>query len=123
MLTKSLRSSLSALGWSILLLCTMQTFIAMLIRFLLEIFYLGQDSPLSASQKFQLFEYFGTYTRTMVSLFEITMANWTPICRFLMEELHEAFMVPVVLYRLVMGLAVIGVINAVFMQETFKVVN
>merc|ERR1719450_1424928 len=67
--------------------------------------------------------YFGTYSRTMVSMFELVLANWPPICRFLMEDLHEAFMVPVVLYRVVMGLAVLGVIAAVFMQETFKVVN
>jgi hypothetical protein len=51
------------------------------------------------------------------------MANWPPVARILMENLHEAFMAIVILYRLVMGLAVIGVINAVFMQETFKVVN
>merc|ERR1719188_1100152 len=32
-------------------------------------------------------------------------------------------MIFILMYRIVMGLAAVGVINAVFMQETFKVVN
>jgi len=59
----------------------------------------------------------------MVSLFELALANWAPICRFLGENVHEAFMVLVIFYRVFLGVAVVGVINAVFIQETFKVVN
>merc|ERR1712228_1028056 len=40
-----------------------------------------------------------------------------------MEDVNEGFMIFILMYRIVMGLAVVGVINAVFMQETFKVVN
>merc|ERR1719277_2731374 len=56
----------------------------------------------------------------MVSLFELMLANWPEICRTMMEEMHETWSVFCVIYKLTMGLAVIGVIFGVFTQETFK---
>jgi hypothetical protein len=68
-----------------------------------------------------LFEYFGTFTRSLLSMSELALANWTPICRFLVEHVHETLMLPILLYRIVVGIAVTAVINAVFIQETLKV--
>jgi len=63
---------------------------------------------------------FGTYWRAMVSLFELMLGNWPEICRLMMETMHEAWSVFVLGYKLVMGVAVIGVIMGVFTQETFR---
>merc|ERR1712087_841092 len=82
-----------------------------------------QEGSLSPEEKEDLFTYWGTFSRSMLSLFELALANWPPICRWLMENLHEGFMVAALSFKLVMGIAVVGVINAVFMQETFKVAN
>lgn len=73
-----------------------------------------------ASQQ-QLFKYFGTFSRCMLSMFEITLANWTPVARLLAEEVSEWFCIISILHKLSIGFAVIGVINGVIMQETFRV--
>ncbi|CAK0868722.1 unnamed protein product [Prorocentrum cordatum] len=56
----------------------------------------------------------------MVSLFELMLANWPPICRMMMETMHEFWSVFALGYKLFMGVAVIGVIMGVFTQETFR---
>merc|ERR1712046_424827 len=65
----------------------------------------------------------GTFSRAMLSMFELTLANWPPICRLLSEKWSEWFMLLAMLHKLSIGFAVIGVINGVLMQETFKVAN
>jgi len=55
----------------------------------------------------------------MLSMFELTLANWPHIARFLVEEVHEGFTAFCLLFKLSVGFAVIGVINGVFIQETF----
>eukprot|EP00435_Cladocopium_sp_Y103_P051045 s169_g15.t1 len=70
-----------------------------------------------------IYWYFGTFTRSLLSLFEMTLANWPPVARLLMENVTD-FWVPVCLFhKLTMGFAVVGVINGVVMQETFKVAH
>jgi hypothetical protein len=54
-------------------------------------------------------------------MFEITLGNWMPPCRALVENVNEWFGVFFILHKLVIGLSVLAVINGVFIQETFKV--
>merc|ERR1719343_1692428 len=42
------------------------------------------------------------------------------ICRFLQEDLYEGWAVAVIFYKLTVGFAMLGILNAVFMQETFS---
>merc|ERR1740130_851063 len=71
----------------------------------------------------KLYEYFGTFTRCFVSMFELTLANWPPVTRLLAEEVSEWFMLFCLIHKMTIGFAVIGVINGVIMQETFKVAS
>merc|ERR1719226_448443 len=48
------------------------------------------------------------------------LANWPEICRLMMDKMHETWSIAVVIYKLTMGFAVIGVIFGVFTQETFS---
>merc|ERR1719198_2319740 len=83
-------------------------------------FYFREDKyPVEERQ--QVYEYFGTFSRSMLSMFEITLANWPPVARLLSENVSEFFMPICVVHKLLIGFAVVGVINGVFMQETFKV--
>merc|ERR1712079_631289 len=50
-----------------------------------------------------------------------TLANWPPISRTLYENVSEWFIMIAIFHKLTIGFAVIGIINGVFMQETFKV--
>jgi hypothetical protein len=120
----ALQYSAWALCWSVLLLMSIMTFCAMITTNGFRALYLEDgNNTLSDDNKEELFLYWGTFSRSMLSLFELALANWTPICRWLMENLHEGFMLFALVFKLVMGIAVVGVINAVFMQETFKVAN
>jgi Ca2+-binding EF-hand superfamily protein len=68
-----------------------------------------------------LFQYFGTFTRCLLSMFEITLGNWPPVARLLQDHVSEWFMIFSILHKMTIGFAVIGVINGVILQETFKV--
>merc|ERR1719172_428822 len=81
------------------------------------------DESISLDDRRAVFEYFGTFSRAMLSMFEITLANWPPVCRLLSENVSEYFMFFAVCHKLTIGLAVVGVINGVFMQETFKIAS
>jgi hypothetical protein len=122
LMTTAISASVSALFWAVALLFVMQSFVALILTNMLRNEYLQHsDAELSIEQKLVLFEYFGTYARSMLSTFELMLANWPPICRFLTENLNEGWMVVVVAYKLTFGFAFVGVINAVFMQETLNV--
>ncbi|CAK0839691.1 unnamed protein product [Prorocentrum cordatum] len=111
LMTTALESSAWALCWSVLLLLSIQTFVAMIATYLFRALYMKKGS-LSDEDLEHLFEYWGTFTRSLLSLFELALANWPPICRWLAENLHEGFIVAALSYKLVMGMAVVGVINA-----------
>merc|ERR1719506_3125078 len=81
----------------------------------------GSLSEADAPGRKKMYEYFGTFDRCMLSMFEITLANWPPIARLLTEEISQWCSVLCVLHKLSIGFAVIGVINGVILQETFKV--
>lgn len=80
-------------------------------------------SSVPSEEKKAVFVYFGTFTRALFSMFEITLGNWPPAIRILAESVTEWFFVFGVLVKLSIGFAVIGVINGVFMQETFKIAS
>lgn len=112
--------SLWTFCFSAILLLSVLTMFAMVLSQFFRFVYLGEQSSLKEDVKVQLFMYFGTYSRSMLSMFELTLANWPEICRFLVEEVHESFSAFCVIFKLSIGFAVIGVINGVFIQETFS---
>jgi len=67
-----------------------------------------------------VFTYFGTSLRAIFTMFEVTLGNWPPACRILAERVSEWFFIIGILHKLSIGFALVGVMNAVFMQETFK---
>merc|ERR1711865_467181 len=71
----------------------------------------------------ELYKYFGSFSRCLLSMFELTLANWPPVTRLLQEEVSEWFMPICLIHKLTIGFAVVGVINGVILQETFKVAS
>eukprot|EP00403_Amphidinium_massartii_P016482 CAMPEP_0178420706 /NCGR_PEP_ID=MMETSP0689_2-20121128/26270_1 /TAXON_ID=160604 /ORGANISM="Amphidinium massartii, Strain CS-259" /LENGTH=841 /DNA_ID=CAMNT_0020042195 /DNA_START=73 /DNA_END=2597 /DNA_ORIENTATION=- len=120
LMTTALVGSVSILGWAMILLFILQMFLALVLTELLSQSYLSEPHHSEADRQ-EVYEYFGTFTRSMLSMFEITLANWPPVCRLLSERVTEWFVLFAVLHKLTIGFAVVGVINGVFMQETFKV--
>eukprot|EP00419_Tripos_fusus_P045978 CAMPEP_0172819418 /NCGR_PEP_ID=MMETSP1075-20121228/14581_1 /TAXON_ID=2916 /ORGANISM="Ceratium fusus, Strain PA161109" /LENGTH=210 /DNA_ID=CAMNT_0013659939 /DNA_START=50 /DNA_END=679 /DNA_ORIENTATION=- len=86
---------------------------------LAEPYMLDESKPIEKRK--QVFMFYGTFSRSMLTMFEITLGNWMPPCRALVENVSEWFMLIFLTHKLVIGFSVVSVINAVFVQETFKV--
>merc|ERR1719231_1473328 len=77
------------------------------------------DETKPESDRLQCYEFFGTFTRAMLSMFEATFANWVPICRFLYSKVSQKFALFYMAYKLVVGIAVLRIIYGVFLHVTF----
>lgn len=117
----ALKGCLQMLAWASVLLVGLQTFFAFVLHELLRVIVIDSDDY-SMDVRVQCFEYFGTFSRALFSMFELSLANWITISRFLIEDVNEFFVIFALGYKLTMGFAVIGVVNACFIKETFKVV-
>merc|ERR1712232_313003 len=59
----------------------------------------------------------------IVTMFEITLANWGPPCWLLTNEVNQWGSVFFIGYKCTIGFAVVQVILSVFIQQTFKVAS
>jgi len=116
----ALRRCVASAFWAIAILFASLSVFALIIASIVRDRYLSEDSSLTREQQLETYEYFGSYTRSMLSMFELALANWTPISRFLMENVYEWWMLFAILFKLTIGFAMIGILNSVFMQETFS---
>jgi hypothetical protein len=120
-LMSSLWASVSVLFWSIIVLFTVQLAAALLFFQLLEDNILKADAVNSLGNH-ELYEYFGSFTRSFLTMLELTLGNWAPVCRIL-TEVSEYYGILVVAYVLLVSFAVVKVITAVFIFETHKVAS
>jgi len=118
LLVKCLASSRDMLFWSFCLLTFVQCVAGMILSTLCADFI--NDTGNNLEIRKEVFLHYGTFTRTILSMFEILFANWSPPCRVLVENISEWFSVFFLLYRCVLGFAVINVVNSVFVQQTMK---
>ncbi|CAK9114660.1 Uncharacterized protein SCF082_LOCUS53097, partial [Durusdinium trenchii] len=118
LLVKCLAASRDMLWWSFCLLAFVQCVAGMILSTLCQDYIQQSEYDLKLRQ--EVFLYYGTFTRTVLTMFEILFANWTPPCRVLVDNLSEWFSIFFLLYRCVLGFAVLNVVNAVFVQQTMK---
>jgi len=129
LMTTALKGSGSILLWAVMLLGAIQVFCALALNQILNMAYFEKDTSNMSqadlddylSDRKQVFVYFGTFSRSLLSCFEMTVGNWVPIARLLVEKVSEWFMVVSLAHKMMIGYAMIGIINGVFIQETFKV--
>jgi len=118
LLVASIRASVNALFWSLMILVLIQLVAALLMVQILEAFLTDENQDPHVQR--QVFAYFGTFWRSMVTMFEITFANWTPSCRLLLNNVDELYGAFYLVYRCVIGFAVLMVVQSVFIQQTMK---
>jgi len=119
-MSTAISGSASACMWAVVLLCAIQMSLALIMtQVLMGTYFKDETVPVADRQK--VYEYFGTFSRALLSMFEMTLANWPPICRLMTEKVNEWFMLFFIVHKLTLGFAVVSVINGVFMQETFEV--
>lgn len=117
----SIRASLAILVWSSILLITLITLVALLVHYLLEDFMKDTDETLVKRQ--EVYGYFGTFTRAVCTLFEATLGNFSPPMRCLMNNVDESWGAAFLVYKCVVGFAIVRVISGVFLHETFRIAN
>jgi len=66
----------------------------------------------------RVFAYFGSFTKTMITMFEITLGNWVVVCRLLMKDVSEWYGLFFVFYRCMFIFGAVKVITAVFIAQT-----
>jgi len=119
LILKCIASSVITLFWAFGLLGVTQCVAAMVFSQLVHPYLENNSKPLLDRQ--EVYSYYGTFTRSMLTMFEIMLANWAPSCRVLVNKVSESYSILFVLYRCCAGFAVLNVINAVFIQQTLKV--
>jgi len=125
-MTAAIKNSGSALMWTLVVLVVLLVLCAMFIQSVVEPFILEKfESNENGQDRIShlLFMYYGTFARAMLTMFEITLGNWMPPCRALVEHVSGWFAVFSIGHKLFVGFAITSVIRAVFIQETFKAVG
>jgi hypothetical protein len=112
---KAIQESIGALIWTFVVLLCIQLAVGMLLHQLVNLFL--QDSSNDVEARKRVFKYFGSFSKTMMTMFEITMANWVTTCRLLMDDVNEWFGLFYVLYRCCFCFGVLKVITAVFIGQ------
>ncbi|CAK9115103.1 Cation channel sperm-associated protein 1 [Durusdinium trenchii] len=118
LLIKCLIACKGMLLWSFILLAFVQCVAGLVVSSLCWDFI--QDPFQSEEHRQEVFLYYGSFSRTTLTLFEILFANWAPACRVLVENVSEWFSIFFLAYRCVLGFAILNVVNAVFVQQTMK---
>jgi len=118
LMCKALGSSFAVLFWAIVLLVVVQMASAMLVSQCVGGYII--DFSNAPGDRRDVFTYYGSFSRALVTMFEITLANWAPPCRILSNNIDEWWGVFVVFYKMTVGFAMINVITGVFLHETFK---
>eukprot|EP00930_Biecheleria_cincta_P041858 TRINITY_DN28767_c0_g1_i1.p1 TRINITY_DN28767_c0_g1~~TRINITY_DN28767_c0_g1_i1.p1 ORF type:complete len:581 (-),score=108.82 TRINITY_DN28767_c0_g1_i1:118-1809(-) len=121
LLVKCLVSSHDILFWSFCLLVLMQCIAGMVVSTFTRHFLEDKNNDLQLRK--EVFLFYGTFTRAFLTMFEVMFANWAPACRILTDNISELFSVFFLIYRCVIGFAVLNVLNAVFVQQTLKVAH
>eukprot|EP00812_Abedinium_dasypus_P008164 NODE_204_length_1815_cov_361.326136.p1 GENE.NODE_204_length_1815_cov_361.326136~~NODE_204_length_1815_cov_361.326136.p1 ORF type:complete len:449 (-),score=147.09 NODE_204_length_1815_cov_361.326136:453-1613(-) len=121
-LVGSMSACISVLLWSGILLGFVMVVFGMFLNAMLTPYMEADGSgDLTLVQRQQLFTYFGSWLRCMITMFELTLGNFIPVTRILTENVDEGYGALLVIYKFIVSFAVVKVITGVFMHETFRV--
>jgi len=122
LLLGSIRASFDILAWSALVLLIMMTVCALAMSQFVQGWIEATPSA-DADLRQEVWRLFGNVGRGLVSMFELTLANYAGITRSMMENVSPWFAVGILAYKLVVGFAVLKVITGIFIQQTMRVAN
>lgn len=117
-LVRTIGSSFTVLFWSMVLIGVIQLMAALFTAQSLQSYI--DDSSNSLSMRLFCFRYYGSATRAMLSMFQVTFGGWTAIARPLIEEVAWGWAIFFILYVSCVCFAVINVVGAIFLRETLQ---
>jgi len=119
LMMRSLKASFSCLLWSMVMILFTQVVAALWLQYMLSDFYNDSSKPERVRQ--QVFERFGTTSRTLLTMFQVVFANWADPCWLLVLNVHEWYGLFFVLYRCLLCFALITVATSMFIAETHRI--
>jgi hypothetical protein len=119
MLFAALEASFCVAMWSLLIIFVLTSAAALVMTSLTKPFYLDMENDVD--DRLNIYLYFGTFTRALLSMVEVSIGNWAPIIRTVQENVSGWLAFGLLLYQLVVGFSMIKVVLGVFLMETFKV--
>mmetsp|Transcript_108981 Transcript_108981/g.216450 ORF Transcript_108981/g.216450 Transcript_108981/m.216450 type:complete len:580 (+) Transcript_108981:119-1858(+) len=120
LMTTAIKGSLLVLVWAVLVLTVVEMSLACLLQSAVEDFLRDPENQ-GTPHGIEVFKYYGTFARSMLTMFELTLGNWMPPTRALVEHVSEFYMIFFLLHKFIIGFSVVSVITGVFIQETFEV--
>eukprot|EP00927_Polykrikos_kofoidii_P062017 TRINITY_DN56842_c0_g1_i1.p1 TRINITY_DN56842_c0_g1~~TRINITY_DN56842_c0_g1_i1.p1 ORF type:complete len:631 (+),score=92.33 TRINITY_DN56842_c0_g1_i1:259-1893(+) len=120
LMVTAVSTSFVVVFWSLIILFLVIMVGALIVSHFLEAFIANEAHPLTS--RTLVFEHWGTFTRSLVTMFELTLGNWGPPCRLLQDHVSDWWIVFFLGYKCIIGFAVVQVITSVFIQQTFKCV-
>ncbi|CAE7022114.1 unnamed protein product, partial [Symbiodinium sp. CCMP2456] len=82
--------------------------------------HLERDASQSEEVRHLIYRYYGTFSYTILTMFEVIFANWPIPCRVLVDHVDEWYSIFFIIYRCGVGFCVLNVVGAVFVQQTMK---
>lgn len=119
LLFKSLASSRHSGMWAFQILTAIHMIVGLFLCQILQA-YLNDDME-PVESRLQVYDLFGTFSKSMLTMFQISMANWASPCSILVDNVSEWFSLFFVVYRCGILFSVLKVISAVFITETNRV--
>mmetsp|Transcript_18917 Transcript_18917/g.33336 ORF Transcript_18917/g.33336 Transcript_18917/m.33336 type:complete len:553 (+) Transcript_18917:42-1700(+) len=118
LIVASIKASTKVLLWSaVSFFCVLMGF-SLMMQLIVEP-HMMMDRP--EEEKLILFTYFGTWSRSMLSMYELTLGNWVVISRHMCELVSPWFIPFAMIYNCIMAFAFVTVIRGIFLHETFQV--
>lgn len=121
LIIKSVAASMGALFWSMLLLFMIQCIVGIFIGQMVQGFIVDDSKDIDARR--EVYRYYGTFTKTQFTMFEVTHVNFARASRVLVDHVGETWAWFFVLYRCSVAFAFLQVIRAVFIQRTLRVAD
>ncbi|CAE8650663.1 unnamed protein product [Polarella glacialis] len=119
LLFECFKSSMGILFGSLCLIAMLQCIEAMIIGNLMEIFLEDPNQPLEARQL--VYKYYGTFTTTMLTMWEVLLGDWIVPTRVAVDHVSEWFSLWFIIHRLLLGFALLNVVSAMFVHQTMQV--
>lgn len=118
LMVRSIKASFSILGWCIVMILFTQVAAGLCLQYTLSDFYEDTSKPENIRQ--EVFQRFGTTSRTLLTMFQVVFANWSQPCWMLVLNVSEWYGFFFVLYRCVLGFALLRVVSSMFNAEIQK---
>jgi len=119
LILKTTRGSLGTVFWSLFLVAGIQTITGMVIWQFVITYVTDANEPIETRR--QVHTYWGTFSKVMITMFEVSFNNPQRFTMLLSENVNEGYGWFFMAYRIVVNFVLLNVIRAVFIKQTFKV--